>query len=50
MTEQGQDLVQQIQEQVQQSAEDFLGDSLGAIKNQLDVCCKVQAHSSLILP
>jgi len=35
MTEQGQDLVQQIQEQVQQSAEDFFGDSLGAIKNQL---------------
>ena len=35
MTEQGQYLVQQIQEQVQQSAEDFFGDSLGAIKNQL---------------
>ena len=35
MTEQGQDLVQQIQKQVQQSAEDFFGDSLGAIKNQL---------------
>ena len=35
MTEQGQNLVQQIQEQVQQSAEDFFGDSLGAIKNQL---------------
>jgi hypothetical protein len=35
MTEQGQDLVQQIQEQVQQSAENYFGDSLGAIKNQL---------------
>ena len=35
MTEQGQNLVQQVQEQVQQSAEDFFGDSLGAIKNQL---------------
>ena len=35
MTEQGQNLAQQIQEQVQQSAEDFFGDSLGAIKNQL---------------
>jgi DNA phosphorothioation-dependent restriction protein DptG len=35
MTEQGQNLVQQIQEQVQQSAEDFFGDSLGTIKNQL---------------
>ena len=35
MTEQSQDLVQQVQEQVQQSAEDFFGDSLGAIKNQL---------------
>jgi len=35
MTEQGQNLVQQIQEQVQQSAEDFFGESLGAIKNQL---------------
>ena len=35
MSEQGQNLVQQIQEQVQQSAEDFFGDSLGEIKNQL---------------
>jgi colicin import membrane protein len=35
MTEQGQNLAQQIQEQVQQSAEDFFGESLGAIKNQL---------------
>jgi hypothetical protein len=35
MTEQGQNLVQQVQEQVQQSAENFFGDSLGAIKNQL---------------
>ncbi len=35
MTEQGQDLVQQVQEQVQQSAENYFGDSLGAIKNQL---------------
>jgi predicted ribosome quality control (RQC) complex YloA/Tae2 family protein len=35
MTEQAQNLVQQIQEQVQQSAEDFFGESLGAIKNQL---------------
>ena len=35
MTEQGQNLAQQIQDQVQQSAEDFFGDSLGAIKNQL---------------
>jgi uncharacterized protein (UPF0147 family) len=35
MTEQGQDLVQQVQEQVQKSVQDFYGDSLGAIKNQL---------------
>jgi hypothetical protein len=35
MTEQGQNLVGQIQEQVQQTAQDFYGDSLGAIKNQL---------------
>ena len=35
MTEQGQNLVGQIQEQVQQTAQDFFGDSLGAIKNQL---------------
>jgi methyl-accepting chemotaxis protein len=35
LTEQGQNLVQQVQEQVQQSAENFFGDSLGAIKNQL---------------
>ena len=35
MTEQGQDLIQQVQEQVQQSAENYFGDSLGAIKNQL---------------
>ena len=35
MTDQGQGLAQQIQEQVQQSAEDFFGDSLGEIKNQL---------------
>src|SRR3954451_16147173 len=35
MTEQGQNLVGQIQEQVQQTAQDFFGDSLGEIKNQL---------------
>ncbi len=35
MTEQGQDLIQQVQEQVQHSAENYFGDSLGAIKNQL---------------
>ena len=35
MTEQGQNLVQQIQQQVQKSAQDFFGDSLGVIKNQL---------------
>ena len=35
MTEQGQNLVGQIQEQVQQTVQDFFGDSLGAIKNQL---------------
>ena len=36
MTEQGQNLVGQIQEQVQKSAQDFFGDSLGTIKSQLD--------------
>jgi methyl-accepting chemotaxis protein len=35
MTEQAQNLVGQIQEQVQQTAQDFFGDSLGEIKNQL---------------
>jgi methyl-accepting chemotaxis protein len=35
MTEQAQNLVSQIQEQVQQTAQDFFGDSLGEIKNQL---------------
>jgi hypothetical protein len=35
MTEQAQNLVGQIQEQVQKSAEDFFGNSLGSIKNQL---------------
>ena len=35
MTEQGQNLVHQIQEQVQKSAQDFYGESLGAIKNHL---------------
>jgi type VI protein secretion system component VasK len=35
MTDQGQNLTQQIQEQVQKSAEDFFGNSLGSIKTQL---------------
>ena len=35
MTEQGQNLFQQVQQQVQQTAEDFYGNSLGSIKNQL---------------
>jgi hypothetical protein len=35
MTEQAQNLVGQIQEQVQQTAQDFFGDSLGEIKSQL---------------
>ena len=35
MTEQAQNLVGQIQDQVQQTAQDFFGDSLGEIKNQL---------------
>jgi hypothetical protein len=35
MTEQAQNLVSQVQEQVQQTAQDFFGDSLGEIKNQL---------------
>jgi len=35
LAEQGQNLVGQIQEQVQQTAQDFFGDSLGAIKGQL---------------
>jgi len=35
MTEQGQDLAHQIQEQVQKTAEDFYGDSLASIKTQL---------------
>ncbi len=35
MTKQGQNLVGQIQEQVQQTAQDFYGESLGTIKNQL---------------
>jgi hypothetical protein len=35
MSEQGQNLVGQIQEQVQQTAQDFFGESLGEIKNQL---------------
>jgi DNA polymerase sigma len=35
MTDQGQNLTQQIQEQVQKSAEDFFGHSLGSIKTQL---------------
>ena len=35
MTDQGQNLAQQIQEQVQQSAENYFGDSLGEIKSQL---------------
>jgi colicin import membrane protein len=35
MSEQGQNLVGQIQEQVQQTAQDFFGESLSEIKNQL---------------
>jgi hypothetical protein len=35
MSEQGQNLVGQIQEQVQQTAQDFFGESLDEIKNQL---------------
>jgi hypothetical protein len=35
ITEQGLNLADQIQEQVQKSAEDFFGNSLGSIKNQL---------------
>jgi uncharacterized protein YjbJ (UPF0337 family) len=35
MTEQAQNLVSQVQEQVQQTAQDFFGESLGEIKNQL---------------
>ena len=35
MTEQAQNLVSQLQEQVQQTAQDFFGESLGEIKNQL---------------
>ncbi len=35
MSEQAQNLVGQIQDQVQQTAQDFFGDSLGEIKNQL---------------
>ena len=35
MTEQAQNLVGQIQEQVQQTAQDFFGDSPGEIKGQL---------------
>ena len=35
MTEQGQDLRQRIEEQVQQTAEDFFGESMGSIKTQL---------------
>ncbi len=35
MTEQGQDLRQRIEEQVQQTAEDFFGESIGSIKTQL---------------
>jgi DNA repair exonuclease SbcCD ATPase subunit len=35
MTEQAQNLVGQVQEQVQQTAQDFFGESLGEIKNQL---------------
>ena len=35
MTEQGQDLRQRIEEQVQQTAEDYFGESIGSIKAQL---------------
>jgi predicted ribosome quality control (RQC) complex YloA/Tae2 family protein len=35
MSEQAQNLVGQVQQQVQQTAQDFFGDSLGDIKNQL---------------
>lgn len=35
MSEQGQNLVHQIQEQVHKSAETFYGDSLASIKSQL---------------
>jgi DNA polymerase sigma len=35
LSEQGQNLVQRIEEQVQQTAEDFFGESIGSIKTQL---------------